>query len=119
MVTASFFFKVRRIFAKLTSLPKSWGMNILVFDMVAWTVEQITTGHGGQSGKFSDLRYEEARNTLTFVVNGKIEEMPIHEISEKTFETMQRPDNWKNLCHGLSIKSPKTLAWLNKRGIYG
>lgn len=110
---------MRRIFAKLIKVRDAWGLNILVFDLTEKTVEQIVTPQGGQTGQFTDLRYEEDRSRLTFVVNGKIEEMPIHEISEKTFETMRRSDNWKNLCHGLNIKSQKTLDWLTGRGIYG
>ena len=83
-------------------------------------VNQITiNGPGDQEAKFTDFRYVEDTNRLTFVVGGKIEEFPIYEFSDETFAVMQREDNWKNLAHGLKIKSAKTVEWLKKRGIYG
>lgn len=111
-----------RYFAKLVSLeglPKAYGLNILAFDLRKKTVEQFTIGSGEQSGSFTDFRYREKENRLTFVVGGKIEEFPIYEISEKVFEVMRRPDNWAALRKGLGAKSKKTIEWLNKRGIYG
>lgn len=108
-----------RIFAKIVGLPEGYGLNLLKFDFRAKRVEQIPLGHGGQEAAFTDFRYSEHDHRLTFVVGGKIEEFPIYEISEQTFETMRRPDNWANLEHGLKIKSPKTVEWLKKRGIYG
>jgi hypothetical protein len=114
---------VTRYFAKIvkvTGYGGGYGLNILKFNLREMTIEQITlNGPGGQEGKFTDFKYEEARERLTFVVEGKIVEFPIYEFSEETFNTMRRADNWKNLAHGLKIKSEKTLEWLKKRGIYG
>lgn len=109
---------VTRNFAKIVVLDEGFGLNILKFNMRQHTVEQITIGAGSQEAKFTDLRFEEATNRLTFIVDGKIIEFPIYEFSDETLVTMQRPDNWKNLTHGLKIKSPKTVEWLKKRGIY-
>jgi hypothetical protein len=103
----------------LTGFPESYGLNILAFDMRKKTVEQFAIGSGDQSATFTDFRYDEDEHRLTFVIGGKIEEFPIYEISDKVFEVMRRPDNWAALQKGLSAKSPKTVEWLNKRGIYG
>jgi hypothetical protein len=111
-----------RYFAKLVRLegfPEAYGLNLLAFDLRRKIVEQFTIGGGEQSGTFTDFRYREKENRLTFVVTGKIEEFPIYEISDNVFEVMRRPDNWANLQKGLSAKSPKTVEWLKKRGIYG
>jgi hypothetical protein len=118
-LAAPFYFIVKRVFAKLVEFNDGWGLNILVFDMDTKTVEQITTGGGGQDAQFTDVQYDEGLKKLMFVVNGEIAgvESPIYPITEETLETMLRTDNWKRLCHGLNIRSPKTRAWCAKRGI--
>lgn len=96
-----------------------YGLNILTFDFQTNRVEQVPLGRGGQEATFTDFRYTDYLNKLTFVVGGKIEEFPIYEISKQTFETMRRQDNWAALEKGLKVKSAKTVEWLKKRGIYG
>lgn len=116
------FFFLMRYFAKLVLLegfPEAYGLNLLAFDGRKKTVEQFAIGSGEQSATYTDFRYNETERRLTFIVGGKIEEFPIYEISDKVFDVMRRPDNWANLQKGLSAKSPKTVEWLNKRGIYG
>lgn len=111
---------MKRVFAKLVDCAEDgWGLNILVFDMATHTVEQITTGSGGQDAKFTDVCYDEATKALRFVINGKLNQMAsaIYPITEETLEVMLRTDNWRKLCHGLSIRSEKTRAWCSKRGI--
>jgi hypothetical protein len=111
---------VIRYFAKLVRVKKGAGMNVLIFDTTSKQVSQITTDGLNlvREAQFTDFRYNDDLDKLTFVVNGRIEEMRIYEISENTFKAMQRPDNWKNLCHGLSIASPKTLDWCVNHRIY-
>lgn len=112
-----FYFTVKRVFAKLVEWDNGWGISILVFDDATSTVEQITTG-GGQDARFTDMRYSQQEHRLTFVIHEKIVEMPIYPITTETFDLIMRTDNWKRLCHGLSIRSKKTWDWCNKRGIY-
>lgn len=113
-----FYFTVKRVFAKLVEWNAGWGINIIVFDTASRTVEQITPS-GGQDAPYTDMRYAQSEKRLTFVIHQEIVEMPIYEISEDTLEVMLRTENWKKLCHGLSIRSQKTRDWLEKRGIYG
>jgi hypothetical protein len=114
-----FYFIVKRVFAKLVQINDGWGMNILVFDMATKTLEQITTGAGGQDAQFTDMKYDEGSKKLMFVIGGKIEgiESQIYPITEETLEIMLRTDNWERLCHGLSIRSKKTWDWCVRRGI--
>jgi hypothetical protein len=109
---------VKRVFAKLVEWDNGWGINIIVFDAATKTVEQITPG-GGQDARYTDMRYTPSEKRLTFVIHQEIVEMPISEISVQVYDVMMRTENWKKLCHGLSIRSQKTWDWCIKRGIYG
>jgi hypothetical protein len=107
---------VKRVFAGLRAFDDEWGLNILVFDK--GTVEQITTGVGAQDAACTGFRYDDAAKTISFGVNGSIEEVSrMGEISVETFDVMMRSDNWQRLCYGLQQKSQKTWDWCVKRGI--
>jgi hypothetical protein len=95
-----------------------WGINVLIFHEEHKTVEQHSYPNGGQAGDYTDLRFNRRTGKLDFVVNGQIEMCnDMRQISEKTANVLTRPDNWERLCHGLSIKSERTLEWLRQKGV--
>lgn len=108
---------MKRIFAKLVKHQKGWGLNVFLIDPVEMTIEQITTEGNSQSAKISDFKYHENDRHLIFVAYDKIEEFKIYEINQTFWNNLRKPENWKNLCHGLKIKSPRTAQYLWDRGI--
>ena len=117
MVVAPFLFPMTRIFVKLVKFRDMWGLNVFLIDPVEMTVEQITTTGHSQTAKISDFKYHEDDHLLIFVAYDKIEEFQIYEINHTFWNNLCKPDNWKNLCHGLKIKSEKTAQYLWDRGI--
>src|SRR3546814_16307614 len=108
-----------RYFAKLVRVKDGYGMTMFVLDFNLKTVQQINTDGSGQVAEFTDFKYKEDRRELLFVVGHKIVETRIDEISAKLFLNLRKPHNWQSLCHGLRIKSKKTVDWLVNVGKIG
>jgi hypothetical protein len=94
-------------------------MSLFLFDFKVKSVQQINTDGSHQDGAFTDFKYKEADRLLLFVVHGEIVEQRTDEISEALLENLLREHNWQSLCHGLQIKSQKTVQWLVNAGIGG
>ena len=95
-----------------------WGLNLLMFHAEQKIVDQHSHPNGGQSGNYTDLLFDRATGKLDFVIDGQIESCDgMREIGEDAANVLIRPDNWERLCHGLSIKSERTLEWLKKKGV--
>lgn len=108
---------MKRIFAKLVRFQGEWGLNVFIIDPKEMEVEQFTTAGHHQSAPIKDFKFHENDNHLIFIAHDKIEEFQIYEISQTFWDNLRKPDNWKNLCHGLKIKSAKTAQYLWDRGI--
>ena len=117
-MSALFFSHVVRCFVKLVVYHGEWGINLLMFHEEQKSVEQHCYPSGCQAADYTDLRYDRRSRTLDFVIGGEIETCDdMRPISEQTANVLIRPDNWERLCHGLSIKSERTLEWLRKKGV--
>ena len=108
-------------YAKLVRLRGEWGFNMIRVTRSRsgsegrFHVEQFCVPHGEQDTPASDVRYD--RGILTFVANGKIETVELHEIDSSLGDKLLEERNWANLTAGLANKSEKTVEWLQKKGL--
>ena len=104
-----------RFFAKLVLHEEYPHVNLMWFE--GTTVHQKLTTGNEQSGEFSKFSYNRATGMLYFTVNGSVEKLMMHEITEATGRKLLEPHNWENLLKGLGKRSPATLAWLQEKGV--
>ena len=103
-----------RWFIGLRQHQNDWVVNLLRFDN--GTVHQFNTWCGEQVAPYDRITYDDTRERLIFVPLGQPhQDFQMVEISDSFGTFLTDPDKWRKLRHGLSIKSSKTMDWLQER----
>lgn len=105
-----------RYFIKIVVDESALGVNLIWFDPEEKEVYQRTS-RGKQEAFYERMSY--ANGVLNFKIQeNKLEQIDsMTEISDRLGRTISLESNWDNLLTGLRNKSPKTLNWLQRKGI--
>lgn len=103
-----------RWFICLRDHRADWVVNLLRFD--GTRIQQFNTWSGDQEAPCDEVVYDNANERLFFVPAGSTSQcFQAAEVSHAFGTFLTEPDKWQKLQHGLSIKSEKTMAWLQER----